>query len=126
MTKSASAVAREARAAGRAALPPYSSPSSEKAFTQPQLFACLAVREFLKADYRGVEPFLADWSDLRQALGLARVPDHSTLQKAAARLLKKTRPANLTGRLRQNGDVQLPPEVVPCHAREAVLSRPRL
>ena len=48
-----------------------------------------ALREFLKTDYRGLEALLRDWSDLRQALGLTKVPDHSTLQKAAVRLLEK-------------------------------------
>src|SRR4051812_20688569 len=47
------------------------------------------LREFLKQDYRGLEELLADWSDLRQALGLKKVPDHSTVQKAAQRLLEK-------------------------------------
>ena len=47
----------------------------------------------LAAQYRGVEQHLRDWSDLRAELGLGeRVPDHSTLQKAADRLLKKKRP----------------------------------
>jgi len=31
-------------------------------------------------DHRGIEALLRNWSDLRQALGLAKVPDHSTLQ----------------------------------------------
>jgi hypothetical protein len=92
MTKSALAVARQALAAARAALPAYPSKYAKRTYTQHQLFALLAVREFLKADYRGLEQHLRDWSDLRAELGLARVPDHSTLQKAAARLLKKRRP----------------------------------
>jgi hypothetical protein len=92
MTKSPLAVAREALAVAQAALPPYSSKFSRKDFTQHQLFALLALREFLKTDYRGLEQYLHDWSDLRQALGLSKVPDHSTLQKAAARLLEKKGP----------------------------------
>ena len=92
MTKSPLAVAREALATARAALPPYSSKFSRKDFTQHQLFALLTLREFLKTDYRGLEQYLHDWSDLRRALGLAKVPDHSTLQKAAARLLEKKGP----------------------------------
>lgn len=92
MTKSPLAVAREALAAAAAALPAYSSRFSRRDFTQPQLFALLAVREFLRLDYRGLEALAREWSDLRAALGLARVPDHSTLQKAAARLLEKKGP----------------------------------
>ena len=89
MTKSPLALARAALAAAAAALPAYSSKYSKHDFTQHQLFALLALREFLKTDYRGLEALLRDWSDLRQALGLAKVPDHSTLQKAAQRLLEK-------------------------------------
>lgn len=85
MTKSALAVARDA-------LPAFASKFSKKTYTQHQLFAVLAVRTFLKTDYRGIEQPLTDWSDLRAELGLRAVPDHSTLQKAADRLLKKKRP----------------------------------
>jgi hypothetical protein len=97
MTKSPLAVAREALAVARAALPPYSSKFSRKDFTQHQLFALLTLREFLKTDYRGLEQYLKDWSDLRQTLGLSKVPDHSTLQKAAGRLLEKkgSRPSSM-------------------------------
>jgi hypothetical protein len=90
MTKSALAVARQALEAARAALPAYSSKFSKKTYTQHQLLAALAVRQFLKADYRGIEQHLRDWSDLRAAIGLGEdIPDHSTLQKAADRLLEK-------------------------------------
>jgi len=90
MTKSALAVARQALETARDALPAYSSKFSKKTYTQHQLFAILAVRQFLKTDHRGVEQHLQDWSDLRQALGLGTdIPDHSTLQKAAERLLGK-------------------------------------
>lgn len=93
MTKSALAVAEQALQVARTALPAYSSVYSKKTYTQHQLFALLAVRQFLKTDYRGLEQHLKDWSDLRNAVGLRdRIPDHSTLQKAAERLLKKNRP----------------------------------
>ncbi len=90
MTKSALAVARQALQAARAAVPAYSSKFSKKTYTQHQLIAALAVRQFLRTDYRGVEQHLKDWSDLRAAIGLGdHVPDHSTLQKAAERLPEK-------------------------------------
>jgi hypothetical protein len=92
MTKSPLALARQALAVARQALPEYSSKYSRKDFTQHQLFALLAVRQFLRLDYRGLEQHLKDWSDLRQALGLRKVPDHSTVQKAADRLLEKKVP----------------------------------
>jgi hypothetical protein len=89
MTKSPLAVARAALAVAADALPAYSCKFSRRDYTQPQLFAILALRAFLKTDYRGIEQYLRDWSDLRPALGLAKVPDHSTLQKAHERLLEK-------------------------------------
>ena len=92
MTKSTLAVARAALATAAAALPAYTSKFSKKDFTQHQLFAALTVREFLKQDYRGTEQLLRDWTDLREVLGLKKVPDHSTLQKAHARLLEKKGP----------------------------------
>ena len=92
MTKSPRAVAREALRLAQGALPTYSSKFSRKDFTQHQLFALLVLREFLKQDYRGLEQLLTDWSDLRRALGLKKVPDHSTLQKAEQRLLEKKGP----------------------------------
>ena len=90
MTKSALAVARQALDAARAARPAYSSKLSKKAYPRHQLAAALAVRQFLKTDYRGIEQHLRDRPDLRAAVGLGdRGPDHSTLQKAADRLLEK-------------------------------------
>ena len=49
-------------------------------------------REFLKVDYRGLEQILGEWAELRGVLGLEKVPDHSTIQKAAERLLEKGGP----------------------------------
>jgi hypothetical protein len=89
MTKSPLALARAALAAAAAALPVYSCKYSKRDFTQHQLFALLVLREFFKTDYRGLVELLDDWSDLRQALGLAKVPHYSTLAKAFQRLLEK-------------------------------------
>lgn len=90
MTQSALGVARQALSAARAAVPAYSSRFAKRTYSQHQLIAILAVRQFLRTDYRGVAQHLRDWSDLRATLGLGeRVPDHSTLAKAAARLLEK-------------------------------------
>src|SRR5688572_20747057 len=89
MTKSPRAVAREALRLAREALPAYSSKYSRKDFTQHQLFAILALKTFLKTDYRGVVAFLDDFSEIRGDLGLARVPDQSTLCYAQKRLLKR-------------------------------------
>jgi hypothetical protein len=58
--------------------PPYGSKDSPKKFTQPSLWACLLVKEYLRQDYRGLEDLLASSAELRAALGLESVPDHST------------------------------------------------
>jgi hypothetical protein len=67
MTKSAVRLAREALTVGKAALPKYASRCSRHDFTQPQLFAHLVVRQFLRTDYRGVVAWLAEWEELRRA-----------------------------------------------------------
>jgi hypothetical protein len=89
MTESPRAVAREALALARRSLPAYTSARSRKDFTAHQLFAALALKQFLKTGYRGVAQFLADFAELRDDLGLAKVPNYSTLCYAEQRLLKK-------------------------------------
>jgi len=89
MTKSPRAVAREALRLAQESLPPYSAVRSRKDYTQHQLFAILALKTFLKTDYRGVTQVLADFAELRGDLGLAKVPHYSTLSYAEQRLLKK-------------------------------------
>src|SRR5438045_4311923 len=89
MTKSPRAVAQEALRLARESLPPYSAPRSRKDFTQHQLFAVLALKRFLKTDYRGVVQFLHDFAELRADLGLAEVPNYSTPCYAEQRLPKK-------------------------------------
>lgn len=88
MTKSPRAVAQEALRLARESLPPYSAVRSRKDFTSHQLFAILALKTFLKTDYRGVVAFLADFAELREDLGLAKLPHYSTLKYAHDRLLK--------------------------------------
>lgn len=89
MTKSPRAVARQALRLAREALPAYSSKYSRKDYTQHRLFAVLALKTFLRTDYRGVAAVLADFADLRDDLGLRKVPDHSTRCYAEQRLLKR-------------------------------------
>ena len=88
-TKNPIAFARAAFEAGKEALADYSCPKSPHKFTQPQLFAMLVLKQFFKLDYRGVVEWLSKWSELREALELKRVPNHSTLCYAEGRLLKK-------------------------------------
>lgn len=59
-------------------LPPYSSKFAPKKFTQPSLLACLCLKEYLRLDYRGLEALLVSAAELRAALGVRTVPDHST------------------------------------------------
>ncbi len=61
---------------------------SRKDFTRPQLFACLVLREHQRTSYRGVEALLRDCSDLRDAVGLGRAPDHNTLWRAFTHRVK--------------------------------------
>src|SRR5438445_496164 len=74
LTKSPLRVAREALAIACQRLRLYAHKFSPKKFTQPQLFACLVLKTFLKTDYRGLVAHLADHSDLRAVLGLEFVP----------------------------------------------------
>jgi len=94
MTKSALGLAAKALSVAQRALPDYLHRNSPK-FTQPQLFAVLAVRQMFHLDLRGMEQLLKDWSDLRAVLRLRQVPHYSTLCRAHERLVKKGfRPAS--------------------------------
>jgi transposase len=88
-SKSPKAVALVAYMTAKQSLPLYSHLKSPKKFTQPQLVACLALKEFFHADYRGIMEILADSSDLRKVLELKDAPHWTTLQKAAQRLSGK-------------------------------------
>ena len=76
-----------AHAVGEMVLPAYAHKYSPQKFTLSQLFACLVLKEFLRFDYRKLEAFLRDAPELVAAIELKTVPDHSTFQKAAKRLL---------------------------------------
>ena len=89
LSKSPTRVARHALAVASATLPDYAHRFSPRKFTQPQLFACLVLKTFLKTDYRGVAVHLADHTDLRVVLGLTGVPHFTTFQKASRRLLRR-------------------------------------
>jgi hypothetical protein len=105
MSKSAVRVAREALAAGRSALPEYGSRYSRRDYTQPQLFALLVLRQFLRTDYRGVVTLVAEWSELRRALGLAKVPHYSTLAHASRRIIADAEAGGLSAAPKQRWSV---------------------
>ena len=90
-SKSPLELAKTALVAAREAIPPYSSRFSRHDYTQHQLYALVALRRLLKTDYRGLEATLRDWTELRDALGLSHVPDHSTIQRAERRLNAKSK-----------------------------------
>ena len=101
-TKSTLTIAREALQAGQESLADYGHRKSPHKFTQPQLFACLVVKEFRCLDYRGIWVLLQEWPELRHLLGLQKVPHFTTLCAASQRLLAKPKAdALLEGVLRR-------------------------
>lgn len=71
-------------------LPSYASPfSRHDGFTEPQLFACLVLREHQKKSYRGIEALLCDSREWLADIGLTRAPDHNTLCRAFGRLIRR-------------------------------------
>src|SRR5260370_17784824 len=94
-TKSPLRVVRNALAVGRDVFRPYAHRRCPKLYTQPQLFACLALKAFFKTDYRGIAQYLRDLPDLARPLGLTRVPHFTTLHKPAGRLLRRPRARRL-------------------------------
>ena len=83
------------------ALPKYSSRFSRHDFTLPQLFACLAVKEHKKCSYRQAEALLRDAESWCRDINMSRAPDHNTLCRAAAELLRKHHVDQLLDRLVQ-------------------------
>lgn len=72
-------LARLAVQIARTQVPDYASKFAPKRYAQPSLLACLCLKEFLHLDYRSCEALLASAQELRTALGLHAVSDHSTL-----------------------------------------------
>ena len=69
-----------------AVLPPCRTRFSKHQFTQPQLLAILCLMRYEDWTYREAEVRLGEHSELRRALGLRRVPDHTTLYRFLCRL----------------------------------------
>ena len=87
-SKSPRRVLKTAYLIGHLSLPLYAHVCAPKKFTQPQLFACLALKEFLQLDYRKLAALLIDCPDLCSVIDLDSVPHFTTFQKAARRLLR--------------------------------------
>jgi len=80
-------VMRVAYRLGNKHLPAYSHQFSRKdRCTLPQLFACLALREFYHLSFRRLEALLRDCRDLRQVARIKTAPDHNTLCDAFDKL----------------------------------------
>jgi hypothetical protein len=80
-------LARRALRLAQAHLPRYAHRCSPKKYTQAQLFVCLVLKTFFRADYRKLTAILQDFDALQAYLGLPCVPHFTTLQKASRRLL---------------------------------------
>jgi hypothetical protein len=100
MPKSAVRVAREALAAGPAALPEYGNRFSRHDYSEAQLFALLVLRQFLRTDHRGVVTLVAEWAELRRALHLSKLPPYPALAHALRRIIAD---ADDGGLLRRSG-----------------------
>jgi len=94
-SKSPKAVLQTAHRVGHRSLRLYSHLFSPKTYTQPQLFACLVLKELLRLDYRKLADLLVDTPELRAAIGLKRAPHFTTFQKAHDRLLGARRAKRL-------------------------------
>jgi hypothetical protein len=81
-SKSPRKVLKLAYALGVEVLPNFFSPFSRHAYTKPQLFACLVLREHQKKSFRGIEALLADSPTWLADIGLTKAPDHNTLSRA--------------------------------------------
>jgi hypothetical protein len=77
------AFARLARTIAERTLPERAHKFAPKRYTQPQLLACLLIKEYLGLDYRTAQEALELSDGLRGALGLSVVPDYSTLWRFA-------------------------------------------
>jgi hypothetical protein len=78
-TNQLQAFAQLALVVARKVIPAHSHKFAPKTYTQPQLLACLLIKEHLRLDYRGAQDLLELSDGLRTALGLRQAPDHSTL-----------------------------------------------
>lgn len=79
-------VARIAYAITQQTLPRYSHPKSPHYYTLPQLAACVLLMFYLDLCYRDIEEWLLATDQIRDALELEQVPDHTTLYRTYRKL----------------------------------------
>jgi hypothetical protein len=82
-------VARIAYQLTKQTLPQYTHPKSPHHFTFPQLAACVLLMFYVDLSYRDMEEWLLATDKVCKELELARVPDHSTLQRVYKKLRMK-------------------------------------
>ena len=80
-------------------LPTYSHRFAPHRYTLAQLCACCLLKVLLRQDLRGIEALLSVSEELRRALGLERVPDHSTLCRFENRWLTEGRLDRMLGQV---------------------------
>ncbi|MBX7165383.1 MAG: hypothetical protein K1X74_03455 [Pirellulales bacterium] len=83
---------------GCAALAPYAHRSSPKKFTQPQLFACLVLKEFLQLDYRKLAALLGDCTELAATIELQVIPHFTTGEETGTGPIYESESEGLRGR----------------------------
>ena len=93
--------ARVALEVGEAVLPYYRSRFSKRTFTQPRLLAILCLMRYEDWTLRKAEVRLAEHGELRNALGLRKAPDHTTLYRFMRRLEEQTLLAALNETVRR-------------------------
>lgn len=80
-------------------LPCYSHKFAPKRYTLAQLCACCLLRVALRQDLRSIETLLSLSAELRKAIGLKRVPDHSTLCRFERHWLTAERADRMLGEI---------------------------
>jgi IS5 family transposase len=93
--------ARLAYTTAQAVVARYAHPKSPQRFTQPQLVVCLLLSQYLNLSYRNTEELLLASSEVREALELKAVPDHTTISRMLKRLTLARLEALLTEILKQ-------------------------
>jgi O-antigen ligase len=68
------------------ALPSHSDANNSHPYKLPQLAACVLMKFYLDLSYRDMEEWLSENDQVRQTLGLQRVPAHRTLQRTYKKL----------------------------------------
>jgi hypothetical protein len=109
--------AKVAMEIAQAILPAYLSKFSKHTFTQPQLLAVLCLMRYEDWTLRKAEVRLAEHGELRDALGLHKAPDHTTLYRFLRRLDERALVAALNESVRRlpkpgHHDQEEPPATV--------------